>query len=177
VDIAEILTCETGWEDALRARVQTAGKLHPHSGIDFFAFQRRFWGAIPPFAIGRGFWDNWLISRARMLDAPVVDATKCLTAIHQNHGYSHHPDGESGVFSGAEIQRNYAMGGGLRHGCTLRDATHQLTSSGVSRRLIPFDLHRCLIVPFVKKKWARPFVRLKRALFQDADPATQKETP
>jgi hypothetical protein len=177
VDIAESLTWETGWEDELRARVGAVGKLHPHTGIDYFVFQRGFWGAIPPFAVGRSFWDNWLISRARTLDVPVVDATKCLTAVHQNHDYSHHPDGESGVSSGAETQRNYALGRGLGHACTLRDATHRLTSSGVSRRLVPFDLHRCLIVPFVKKKWARPFVRLKKALLHDTDPATQKETP
>lgn len=177
LEIAEYLTGETGWEDQLRARVRTAGKLHSHMGIDYFVFQRGFWGSIPPFAIGRGFWDNWLIFRARILAAPVVDATKCLTAIHQNHDYSHHPDGESGVFSGPEIQRNYALGSGLRHACTLHDATHQLTSSGVSRRLVPFDLHRCLILPFVEQRWARPIVRLKKALFQDARAAAQKETP
>lgn len=175
LDVSESLSWEAGWEDVLRARLRTAGTLHPHTGIDYFVFPRGFWGAIPPFAIGRPFYDNWLIFRARLLDAPVVDATKCVTAIHQNHAYSFHPGG--GNYNAAETRRNYALGGGLRHACTLRDATHRLTSVRVSRRIVPFDLHRCLIVPFVKKKWARPFVRLKKALFQDAGTAAQKETP
>jgi hypothetical protein len=178
VDITESLTWETGREDALRARVRTRGKLHPHTGIDFFVFQRGLWGPIPPFATGHcGFWDNWLIFRARTLGVPVVDATKCLTAVHQNHENSYHAGGEAIACWDTERQRNYMLGGGLRHACTLRDATHRLTSSGVSRRLVPIDLHRCLVVPFVKKKWARPFVRLKKAVFPDAGPVTQKEAP
>jgi hypothetical protein len=177
LDISETLRWETGWEDLLRARLRTAGKLHPHSGIDYFVFQRELWGDIPPLAIGRGFWDNWLLFRARMLKVPVVDATKCLTAVHQNHDYSHHPDGVAGVCAGAETQRNYALGGGLRHACTLRDATHRLTSSGVSRRLVPFDLHRCLIAPFVKQNWARPFVRLKKVALKAARTVAPKQTP
>ncbi len=178
VDIAESLTWETGWEDAVRARVQTAGKLHSHSGIDFFVFPRGLWDGIPPFATGHcGFWDNWLIFRARALGVPVVDATRCLTAIHQNHENSYHAGGKASACWDAERQRNYALGGGLGHACTLRDATHRLTSSGVSRRPVPFDLHRCLIVPFVTQKWARPIVRLKKVLLQDAGTAAQKETP
>jgi hypothetical protein len=179
VDITESLTWETGREGALRARVRTAGKLHPHTGSDYFGFHRNFWGAMPHFVAGHcGYWDNWLIFRARTLGVPVVDATKCVTAIHQNHENSfYHASGEARVSWDTERQQNYALGGGLKHACTVRDATHLLTSSGVSRRLIPFDLHRCLIVPFVKQKWARPFVRVKKALFPDAGPVTQKEAP
>jgi hypothetical protein len=178
VDIAESLTWETAWENAMRVRVQTAGKLHPYSGIDFFVFQRGLWGAIPPFATGHcGHWDNWLIFRARALRVPVVDATKCLMAVHQNHPHSYHAGGEADACWDTETQRNYALGGGLTHACTLRDATHRLTSAGVSRRLVPLDLHRCLIVPFVKKRWARPFVRVKKALFQETGTSPQKEIP
>jgi len=178
VDVAESLTWETGWEDVLRGRVRSAGKLHEHCGIDFFVFQRGLWDAIPHFATGHcGFWDNWLIFRARTLGAPVVDATKCITAIHQNHENSYHAGGVASACWEAERLRNYALGGGLTNACTLRDATHRLTSVGVERRLVPFDLHRCLVVPFVKKKWARPFVRLKKALFPNSDPETQRQIP
>ena len=176
LDIADSLSWETGWEDMVRQRLRTDGRLEPHTGIDYFVFQRGFWGAIPPFSIGRCFWDNWLIFRARTLEAPVVDATKCLTAVHQNHGYCHHPDGESGVFSGVETQRNHALGGALRHGYTLHDATHRLTRSGVQRRLVPYDLHRCLILPISSQKWAKPLVRIKKALLHESSLQAPKET-
>jgi hypothetical protein len=167
LDVAKSLTWEAGWEDALRERAHAAGELHGHTGIDYFVFPRGLWGSILPFATGHcGFWDNWLIFRARTLGVPVVDATKCLKAVHQNHEHSYHAGGEAGACWNIERQRNYSLGGGLRHACTLRDATHRLTPRGVTGRLVPFDLHRCLIVPFVEQKWARPFVRLKKAVFQ-----------
>ena len=40
--------------------------------------------------IGRPGYDNWLIWRARRSRIPVIDATKELTAVHQNHDYNFH---------------------------------------------------------------------------------------
>lgn len=177
LDVTESLTYEEGWEDMMRQRLRADGRLEPHNGIDYFVFRRGFWGAIPPFATGHcGFWDNWLIFRARTLEVPVVDATKCLTAVHQNHGHSYHAGGEAGGCWDAERQRNYALGGGLRHGYTLHDATHRLTRSGVHRRLVPYDLHRCLVLPISSQKWARPLVRIKRALLHESSLQASKET-
>jgi hypothetical protein len=177
LDIAESLTWETGWEDRVRQNLQTAGKLEPHNGIDYFVFQRGFWGTIPPFATGHcGYWDNWLIFRARSLGSPVVDATKCLTAVHQNHRHSYHAGGRAGDCWRTERQRNYELGGGPRNGYSLRDATHKLTRSGVHRRLVPYDLHRCMVIPISSQKWAKPLVRLKRALLQQSALQAPKET-
>lgn len=167
LDVLEFLTGEMGWE-ALRRRSRTDGKPHPPSGMDYFVFPRGLWGAIPPFVIGRdrGLWDGWLLSRARALGVPVVDASERILAVHQNHGFSNAAGGELDVRTGIERRRNYALGGGLKNACTLRDATYRLTSRGVVRRLMPFDLHRCLVLRFVERKWARPLVRLKKAVFQ-----------
>jgi hypothetical protein len=169
LDVNESLNGEPGWEGLLRQRLRTSGELEPHTGIDYFVFQRGFWGAIPGFTTGHcGYWDNWLIFRARMLGVPIVDATKSLTAIHQNHANSYHAGGETRACWSAEKQRNYLLGGGLKNAYTLHDATHRLTRSGVSRRLVPYDLHRCLILPFSSQSWARPLVRMKRALLQQS---------
>jgi hypothetical protein len=168
--LAESLAWEPNWEGSLRARIRSAAALHSHTGLDYFVFPRSLLGGLPPFAIGRGLWDGWLVYRARELGAPVVDATECLTAIHQHHDYSHHPGGEAGVWWGPESQRNYSMGGGYRHGFTLRDATHRLTRTGVHRRPVPFDLRRCLVIPIITQEWARPLVRLKKALVQGVRP-------
>lgn len=167
LDVADYLTGEKDWEGALIRRSRTEGNLHPPSGMDYFVFPRGLWGAIPPFVIGRdrGLWDGWLLSRTRALGVPVVDASERILAVHQNHGFSHAAGADLEVRIGIERQRNYALGGGLKNACTLRDATYRLTTRGVVRRLTPFDLRRCLILRFVEQKWARPFVRLKKAVF------------
>jgi hypothetical protein len=178
LDVSDPLVWDNGWEASLRSRVVTEAKLHPYSGIDYFVFPRGLWGSIPPFATGHcGFWDNWLIFRARQLGIPVVDATACLTVVHQNHPNSYHAGGQANACWNTETERNYELGGGLKNACTLRDATHRLVPSGISRRVVPFDWHRCLVSPFVKQKWARPFVRLKKALAEAMRIQASKEAP
>jgi len=66
-------------------------------GLDYFIFPCGLFRDIPPFAVGRPAWDNWLVYKARSLGLPVIDATKMVTAIHQNHAYSHHPMGKEGA--------------------------------------------------------------------------------
>jgi hypothetical protein len=91
------------------------------------------WNDIPPFAIGRTMWDNWLIWRARASGAMVIDATASLTAIHQNHGYNHHPQGAEGVWKGPEAHRNEELAGGMDRYFTIADATHRLADGKIRR--------------------------------------------
>ena len=123
------------WEPWLRSHVANYGKLHPRTGIDYFVFPRGLYDYIPPFAIGRGGWDNWLIYRARSLKVPVIDATKAITAIHQNHDYSHIPGGETTVWKGPERKRNRELTGRGERAFNLVYATWILTSQGMKRAL------------------------------------------
>lgn len=123
------------WEACLRTRVTEEGKLHPKSGIDYFVFSRGLYNDIPPLAIGRGVWDNWLIYRARSLKAPVIDATEAITAIHQNHDYSHHTGGIMGIQEGPERKRNIELMGGVDHAFSLDYATWILTPKDIRRAL------------------------------------------
>lgn len=167
LDVNESVNGQLNWEGRLRKDLRTSGKLHARGGMDYFIFPRGLWGSIPPFSTGHcGYWDNWLIYRARKLGAPIVDATKCLTAVHQNHAHSYHAGVEAMTCWSTEKMHNYSLGGGFKHGYTLRDATHRLTRSGIKRRLVPHDLHRCLVLPVSSQSWARPLVRMKRALLR-----------
>jgi hypothetical protein len=121
------------WEAGLRREVDARGTLHPSSGIDYFIYRRGLWGEIPPFAVGRTMWDNWLIWRVRKRGAMVVDATESVWAVHQNHGYNHHPQGSDGVWKGPEAERNERLAGGLRRFFTIDDATHRLADGEVTR--------------------------------------------
>ena len=126
---------DTQWESRLRTYVAEQGKLHPKSGIDYFVFSRGLYNDIPPLAIGRGGWDNWLVYQARRLKVTVIDATKAITAVHSNHDYSHHPGGTVGVREGPEAIRNRELAGWGEHALTLEHATWTLTSQGIRRAL------------------------------------------
>ena len=118
------------WEARLQAYAEEHGEVHRVTGTDYFVFSRGLWQGVPPFALGRTVWDNWLIYRARSLGAPVVDATSCIMAVHQNHDYAHLPAREAEAWKGPEAKRNLEMAGGYDHVFTLEDATHTLMPSG-----------------------------------------------
>lgn len=131
------------WEERLQAYVQESGTLHSDWGIDYFVFFRGLWGKIPPFAIGRTAWDNWLIYRARFLCAQVIDATNVVTALHQNHEYSHSTGGKTGIFEGPEAKCNRELAGGEFHfSFSIRDATWILAEPGLWPALTRTRLRR-----------------------------------
>ncbi|NPA06020.1 MAG: hypothetical protein GXO54_01265, partial [Chloroflexi bacterium] len=89
MDITEPITWEQEDWRAWRARARQS-PLHP-TGMDLFLFPRGQIRAMPPFAIGRAGWDNWMIYHARRSGWWVIDATPDLTLIHQTHHYNHLP--------------------------------------------------------------------------------------
>jgi len=120
------------WRQKLRAVTQLEGVHRPSQWIDYFAFSRGlYYRKIPRLVIGRPGFDNWLVWYARRAGASVVNASRAVVAVHQNHDYSHHPQGEKGVWHGEEAQQNYALLEGLRHYATLENATHQLSYDGM----------------------------------------------
>jgi hypothetical protein len=123
------------WEMTLRAHLKKEGRLHSTSGIDYYAFPRGLYHDIPPFAIGRTGWDNWLVYNARKSGARLVDATTAVTIVHQNHDYSHSPLGEAGVWKGPESQRNVELMGAKINSFTTEYATDLLTSQGLKPAL------------------------------------------
>jgi len=127
VNISESLDfAKADWEGSLRARALQQGRKRGPEWIDYFAFSRGVYREeLPPFVIGRVFWDNWLVWKALDSRYPVVDASAVL-AVHQNHDYGYHPDGRAGVFHGVEACRNYELAGGWRHLRTIADAREAL---------------------------------------------------
>jgi hypothetical protein len=121
------------WENRLREFVAREGQMHGETGMDYFAFPRYALGAIPPFAIGRTIWDNWLIYQARQRRLAVVDGTAVTLVVHQNHDYSHVSPQSGDVWKGLEARKNRQLGG-WNHVFVLRDATYALKAAG--RRLV-----------------------------------------
>lgn len=111
---------------------KTEGTLHGYSGIDYFLFPRGL-VYLPPFAVGRTGWDNWLIYNIRLRRIPVIDATDAITVIHQNHDYSHSKFGTNKRVAGPEMYYNVKIAGGLSRMLTLREADWMLTQNGLQR--------------------------------------------
>lgn len=105
------------WKKRLKTEIGQHGFLHAETGMDYFIHPRGIWRGIPPFALGRTAWDNWLIKQPLEDGWPVVDGTGFITAIHQDHGYGHCLEGRQGVWCGVEAQRNKAMAGFLGLNC------------------------------------------------------------
>ena len=132
IDIGGALDFSTPqWQDNLLRLLAVKGSLHAETGIDYLVFPRYFWHTIPPFALGRTIWDQWLLGSARRRHADLIDATEVVTAIHQNHDYAHIPGGRVSAWKGDEAARNRK----LARGCVLNilDANWLLTPQGLTR--------------------------------------------
>jgi len=123
------------WEAQLRAHLTKRRKLHAPTGLDYFVFPGGLYRDIPPFAVGRPGWDNWMVYRARASKVPVIDATKAIIVVHQNHDYEHHPEGEKGIFKGLEAERNLELLGGWEYSLCVKNARWVLTPQGLRRAL------------------------------------------
>ena len=142
LDVSQPLDFTPGWEEKLRARALREGRLLGPIGIDYFLFPRGLWRDIPPFAVGRPGWDNWMLWKGRSMGARLIDATPSVMAVHQKHDYGHHPDGKQGLWQGPEAQRNRELAGKVASRFSVDDATHLLTSKGVKRALDRWHMYR-----------------------------------
>jgi hypothetical protein len=133
LDVTEPIDFSDGWVDRQSSIVHRQGSLHRPAGSDFFLFPKSCYTEVPDFAIGRAGWDNWMIYKARQENWPVIDCTPSLMIIHQNHDYSHLPDGKS-HYTHPETDENTRLAGGppaVRY--TILDATHQLKDGNLTR--------------------------------------------
>jgi len=129
-DITTPLEFAEGWESQLREAVRKQDQLHRPAGSDFFLFPKSCYQDIPDFIIGRAGWDNWMIYKAQTEKWAVIDCTPSMMIVHQNHDYSHLPDGKP-HYEHPETNENIRLAGGqanVRY--TILDSTHQLAAGG-----------------------------------------------
>lgn len=113
VDITEDLDFREEWESEISEIAQSQGQLAPVVCKDYFVFPEHMYKEIPAFAVGRGNWDNWMVANANQSKTPVVDLTEVVTAIHQNHNYTHLGGGRLAAYvTGDEAKTNSKLAGG-----------------------------------------------------------------
>lgn len=125
---------DPAWREQLARNISASGVRRGKWYIDYFVFSHDLYGEVPPFAVGRAGFDNWLVWKARTLGATVVDATRVVTAIHQNHDYAH-VGGREWAYRGPEAIRNVQLAGGTGRLYRIDDASHVLTARRLRRRL------------------------------------------
>jgi len=155
---------QSNWEEQLRTYVLKCGTPTPPEWIDYFVFNRGLYSDLLPFALGRAAFDNWLLWKAYSLKAQVIDASQATMVVHQNHDYSHHPQGKNGVWEGMEASHNRELMGGWHHCLTLDDATHLLRYSGVKPNLSTKRLIRMI--------WTRRYLWLIGRILPILNPTT-----
>lgn len=145
VDFEEHLNFECSrWKSTIDDAASERGKLAPVVCKDYFGFPKGSYSEIPAFAIGRGNWDNWMVHHANSRRVPVIDATKQIKAIHQNHDYAHLKKGRLEAYvNGDEAVENKRLAGGMHlvSGC---GATWRLNETG------PQKLRRPLSAAFMR---------------------------
>jgi hypothetical protein len=99
------------WDHQLRSLALLKGKRNGPSWIDYFCFSRDLYhGKMPPFLIGRHGWDPWLTWFACSSNIPVIDASRAVVAVHQNHDYAYLKKGAGASISSSEVDYNLHFG-------------------------------------------------------------------
>lgn len=167
LDVDYRLGFSPAWREDLKQRVRERGRLHGHTGIDFFVFRRGTMAPLPPFAVGRVGWDNFVIYRSRKESTPVMDATNACLVVHQNHGRAHRV---GGVDNGPEAEISRRLSGDGAQWLDLRDADYELDAGGELRRtpIGRFALRRALVGLSLRTdlqfalRWTRRLAHLTR---------------
>ena len=119
LDINSLIQFDQDWEHEIKLNAKENGKLHGHSGIDYFIFPSSSVNSFPDFVVGRPSWDNWFIYYFLNNKIPVIDCTNAYNVIHQNHPRSYQ------VF-GAEGLHNFNIAGGTINLCSIRHCNYKL---------------------------------------------------
>jgi|SRR5690242_3289840 len=119
------------WETSLQDLATRTGTQQLQYAVDYFVFSRGLYDKMPPFAVGRVYWDHWLVWKARSMNVPVVDASADVLAIHQDHDHAYHAGGLRGVKTDVESRRNRKLAGGQMHLYTIEHATHRLVEGRI----------------------------------------------
>ncbi len=135
VDVQEEIPFDAEWNGSQKNRMLSQGAPGSHTAIDVFIFPKGTYEDIPPFLIGRVWFDQWMIKVARASRVPVVDVSAVAQVIHQNHDYSHVPGGQDWSYRGVEAEHNLQLYGEAPHSFTLLDVTHELTPEGKIERV------------------------------------------
>ncbi|MGD9982236.1 MAG: glycosyltransferase family 2 protein [Hyphomonadaceae bacterium] len=134
---------DENWEEELLNRVHREGKFRgggddSFNGTDYYIFPRGLYKDVPPFAIGRFFWDSWLIADPWRRGYKVVDASADILAVHQNHNYGHVKSSNVvdmyRYWENPELKENYRLARGFLNNMGPREAPFRYSQDGIVKK-------------------------------------------
>jgi len=125
---------QADWENRLRSLALLSGKQNGPSWVDYFCFSRGlYYGKMLPFLVGRHGWDPWLTWFARESKVRLIDASRMVVAVHQNHDYAYLKQGAASLHGSAEASYNWNLGDDATwHHYTVDAATDRLLRGQLS---------------------------------------------
>lgn len=108
-------------------RARQHGQQGAATAIDYFIYPKGLYQGMPDFAIGRHYWDNWLVFAARQRGLALIDASESLLAVHQNHGYGPTESlTDSELRELPEVRLNKDLSGGYYNGLNLAHCNYEM---------------------------------------------------
>lgn len=141
---------QPGWDSDLRERIEAEAELQCIYRIDYFLFTKGLYREVPPLALGRMYWDAWLIFHARQSGSPVIDATQAVRVLHQNHDYAHVKAASVfEVLRMPESASNMKLAGGIGQSFSASSANRIMTPEGITRQPLSHFFSLKGIKPFL----------------------------
>ena len=102
------------WADEVRHVAETKGKPFQDDAEDYFVFTKHMYQEMPPFALGRMVWDNWMVHQVVWMNGNGghnhgINANAAVLAVHQDHDYSHLAHKSKNPWDGDEYQSNLRL--------------------------------------------------------------------
>jgi hypothetical protein len=169
LEIKNELKMQEDWQEYLRERINRSGRLHPPMGSDYFIFRKDQFEDMPAFVLGRAGWDNWMMYKVRSEGLPLVDASRAITAVHQEHDYAHLPGGEP-HYRHPESMLNIQLAGGYEAMFRLRDSNWVLSSRGLRKKSLgEWEWPRKIEADLISTFGTGSLARLVRMIFHPKD--------
>jgi hypothetical protein len=117
------------------------GKKGQYCEIDCFAFSKNDTLVdLPPFVVGRPWWDIWYIHHALSQKIPVIDISDFVMIYHQNHDYGHVKNRTGQKWQGPEAEANRKLTTADLTALSIANATHVIKNGKVVRALDFFHI-------------------------------------
>lgn len=114
VDIKDLIDFkQVDWQSKLIQYVKKEGQLQL-GGTDYYLFRKGLYKDVLPFAIGRHYWDNWLIWKSIKEGVKVINASNVTMSIHQNHHNPYTTKNSNSIYN-PEVEQNWKLNGGLHY--------------------------------------------------------------
>ena len=165
LDVKQEIDFSSDWLSDIERQLSQNGRLRAVTAMDYFIFPRHLFLEIPPFAIGRAGWDNWMIYYAVQQPWPVIDVTPSHRIVHQNHDYRHLPNGVI-HYDLEESHQNVKLAGGMRTLYDLLDVALTFQDGRIQKKrlTIPRVLRKMerIVMPVEQTGWRWQLTRLLR---------------